>query len=324
MRSAFTALLLGFLVMFYGEAEAHHTSKRTYTEAEYKCVAKALWHEGGSTMGLALQLNKDGARLELRLMAYSMVLRALNDHWYYRRDWGGPDLCAVIRHRIGRVCQYSFVCTNAVNQEPAEVKTRWQTVLEQLKEPIIVIIGKTKEKYEQWISDREKWEEVKSAARDALHFFDTNGSQTHPWEPPAEYKDATTYQHYCSEPRYYEDSCDQRLVSNDRSKCYFALSQVALDTGELPQRRKHVFYRELSLDEIRTRVEGEPPEICTKGEAPRTLEIMRTSWRERLKWEEEKLLNPDLQSPEFKKPEPEKWKRKRIKKNGKNRKESRG
>src|SRR3989344_4923689 len=260
------ALAVGAISLSVGSAFA-----RTYSEEEYKCVAKALWFEYGSTAGKRLKKKTEVAREELRLIAHSIVVRGQASHWYNRKDWGGPNLCDVIKKKTGGVCQYSYMCTSAVREQPIPGNL-WETLIEAITAPIKSVIETTKEKaadikamIQQNLTDREKWEEVKRAARDPLKYRGTKQSAPppQPWDPPQQYAATDTYQESCSEPAYYADTCDERIVSGPRSKCYFALEGVLLERGQLPAGRRHTFYRRVPIGEVRGKIREEQPATCT-------------------------------------------------------------
>lgn len=72
-------------------------SRDISAESNLYCLALAVYFEGGST-----EESEQGQRH----IAHVVVARANAN----RRIWGGSNICDVVFHKAGKVCQFSFAC----------------------------------------------------------------------------------------------------------------------------------------------------------------------------------------------------------------------
>jgi hypothetical protein len=279
MRISYRVIAILF-VWIVSISSADVRAASAYSDQESECVAKAVWHEGGST-GTSLN--------ELRLMVHSIKMRGLTKDWYYRNSWGGPHLC----HVTSRPRQYSY--RQFPHKDPFKKPDMWspRVLMEML---VAQFSSKTKKTDEQKASEERTFARIhaaKTATKDVLSGV---------YIPPHNLKEATTYKHKCMSDIDFDgkDSCHPRLKKeSDASKCYFRYALVMLD-GQTPvnPEQRHIFYRAKTLEEARVSIQETPPPICTK--AARTVEIVRAGWQE---W----IGNPDRKPVEvFEYSEPKK------------------
>jgi spore germination cell wall hydrolase CwlJ-like protein len=74
-----------------------HRDRDIAAESDLYCLALAVYFEGGSS-----EESEEGQRH----IAHVVVARANAN----RRIWGGSNICDVVFHKAGKVCQFSFAC----------------------------------------------------------------------------------------------------------------------------------------------------------------------------------------------------------------------
>ncbi|MDE2021867.1 MAG: hypothetical protein KGI71_03050 [Patescibacteria group bacterium] len=246
-------------------------TRPAYSENEFKCMALALWHEGGSTFA---------TQEELKLMAHTVIVRSRAKDWYQRRDWGGPDICSVVHKKEHGVCQYSYYCTRHATESPVPGYL-WG----ELKASILSPVGQP--------TARDLWERAKRAAREVL-----DG-----WTPTDEMVRADTYLHKCS-TQFAPPDCSPRLVASQVAKCWFALEQVLIPgQSPVPADRKHVYYRRKTFEEVKSSITAAPPECGSSDEDERRrltheVSIVHEAQRE---WIDHPDRPPVVQRPEHEK-----------------------
>lgn len=244
------AVCIGVALFILGSAVPACADTRRYTDREIACVADALYMEGGS-----IKATTD----ELRTMAHTIKVRAETDTLWARKDWGGPDLCSVVRWKIGKkrkVCQYSFWC-------------RSKREIRRFRNPIAVlaraVLGYRDEEYYPGNRIRVTYDELWLRGWYAAYavFGDPVAKR---WKPGGDLHLADTYQHWCSSLKYHLPSCKEALVSSPRSKCWFALGNVETDTQLSELHRLHIYYRSIEAGEVlETQYDPEKyfPEECS-------------------------------------------------------------
>ncbi|MDP3645779.1 MAG: hypothetical protein Q8R25_01695 [bacterium] len=224
-----------------------------YTEAEFKCVAKAVWYEGGSSGKQTTE--------EQKLGAYTMLMRkkkVLADP-YLERDWGGPDMCSIIKYPK----QYSYHSFSYSRIAPV-TGDLW--VRAQCKLPLT---GR--------LSSCQLWETTKEAVQEVMQ-----GLKDGTYAPPEGFGDeGKETESYVMKGCIESDDperirlCTEKFKVKDSSRCYFKVALVLFPNQmPVPESRAHVYYRKKTLEEAITTLHDVPP-VCKN--ARRTVGIMYQS-----------------------------------------------
>jgi hypothetical protein len=269
------------------------SAERIYTEDELKCAVEALYYENGSSM----RLKNFEERYEeyLRIIAHTLKVRAETLNPYLRSDWGGPDLCNVIRKRTGSTYQYSYLR----HPHPVPLKEEPWSYLQQLLKGLplpILIFPPTKPEPELpaevildestgKVYEKDLWERAERAAYAVFR---------EGWKPRGEMALADTYWHKCLLKDFRPEEpkrCGSLKLASGANLCWHSLEQVIIPGQQgIHRLQKHVFSRRVSLEEQAERLMLPPTEECENQ--PAEVEKIHSAWRYWLPKEYEARLNP--------------------------------
>ncbi len=261
-----------------------------YSEQEFHDAALALWNEGGSTM-----LREDEAEEEeRRLMTYTMVVRGNATSWYNKHDWwykGQPGLSNVIKAKG----QYSYRMKGYRNEMPVSDNV-FSPITEAFKDavsdPLQKAVDASKSFIQRHITNRHLWNVTQRSVLAVL----CDG-----WKPSdPKLLEADTYESWCAEPKFFNESCPSKLRSSQQSKCWYQLEEILLD--EAPRAGfKHVYYRRMSWQEMKSNIDASPPECKTSPnfkDPDGYVDDQHDAQLAWINWEEWNLTHPDHKLPE--------------------------